>query len=131
MEAALQMILGPAFLLIGLSHAAQPAAWVRFFEVVKGTGVAGFIIAMFSLPIGLVLLAGHQVWRWEPALLLTVAGYGLTFKSTLYLLAPRFADYMIERKMAKSLWSYQVAGAVMAVLAGFITWQAWAARLAA
>src|SRR5262245_22133954 len=131
MEATVRELVGPMFLLTGISHVVQPAAWVRFFAVVKGTGVAGFIIAMFTLPVGLLLLVGHQVWTWEPAVFLTVAGYGLTFTSTLYLVMPRLPDYMIERKTGKSPWAFQVAGLPMAVISGIITWQAWAARLSA
>src|SRR5262245_66427403 len=131
METTVRELVGPMFLLVGVSHVVQPAAWVRFFEVVKGTGVAGLIIAMFTLPVGLLLLVGHQVWRWEPAVFLTVAGYGLTLKSTLYLIVPRLADHMIERKTGRSPWAFQVVGLPMAVISGIITWQAWAARLSA
>jgi uncharacterized protein YjeT (DUF2065 family) len=131
MEATVRELMGPAFLLLGLSHLVQPTAWIRFFEVVKGTGVAGIIIAMFTLPVGLVLLVGHPVWRWEPAVFLTVAGYGLTLRGTLYFLAPRLADHMIESKMARSPRAFQVAGFAAAVIGGVITWQAWTARLSA
>jgi hypothetical protein len=131
MEATVRELMGPAFLIVGLSHLAQPGEWLKFFAVVKQTGVAGFIIAMFTLPVGLLLLVGHQVWRWEPALFLTVAGWGMTVKSTIYMLLPRAADRMIERGLAKSPRSFQLVGALMAVFGGIITWQAWSLRLSA
>jgi hypothetical protein len=120
-----QAVVAPAFLLIGLSHLLQPQLWVRFFEVVRATGVASLIIPMFTLPIALVLVVGHNVWVWDWPLFLTIAGWGMTLKSTLYLLVPGFTDLMLEKKMAKSPRSYQIAGAVMALIGAVLTWQAW------
>ncbi len=120
-----QAVVAPAFLLTGLSHVVQPGLWVRFFEVVKQTGVAAFIIPLYTLPIALVLIVGHNVWVWDWPLFLTIAGWGMTIKCSLYLLAPGFADRMLEKKMAKTARGYQVAGAVMLFFGGVLTWQAW------
>lgn len=121
-----EAVIAPAFLLIGLSHVFQAQAWVRFFDVVRATGVGSLIIPMFTLPVALVLIVGHNVWVWDWPVLLTIAGWGLTFKSTLYLLVPGVADMMLEKKMAKSPRSYQIAGAVMAIVGAILSWQAWA-----
>ena len=120
-----QAVVAPAFLLMGLSHLLQPRIWVRFFEVVRATGAAGMIIPMYTLPLGLVLIVGHNVWVWDWPVLLTIAGWGMTIKSALYLLIPGFADRVLERNIAKSPRSYQVAGAFIALLGGVLTWQAW------
>lgn len=129
MEATTRELMGPVFLILGVSHAVQPAAWVRFFEVLKGTGVAGLIIFMYTLPPGLLLLVCHPTWRLEPAVFLTVAGWGMTFKGTLYAVVPRLADRMLDRQLTKTPRSYQAAGVLAAVIGGIITWQAWSARL--
>jgi hypothetical protein len=121
----LQKVVAPAFLLLGLSHLFQPKLWVRFFEVVRATGVAAFIIPMYTLPFGLVLIAGHNLWVWDWPLFFTIAGWGMTIKSALYLLIPGLADHMIETKMARTPLNYQIAGAVMAVFGAILTWLAW------
>ena len=118
-----QAVFAPAFLLIGLSHALQPERWVAFFRVVKGTGVAGFIVAMFTLPVSLPLLVLHNKWVWDWSLFLTVAGWGMTIKSSLYALWPQFADRMLEKKMAQSPAGFRVAGIAMTALAAVLVWQ--------
>lgn len=121
----IQAVIAPAFLLIGLSHVLQPQAWVRFFEVLRRTSVAGCIIPMYTLPISLVLIVGHNVWVWDWPLALTLAGWGMTIKCTLYLLVPNMAERMLEQGLAKSERNFQIAGALMALIGGVITWHAW------
>ncbi len=120
-----QAVVAPAFLLMGLSHLVQPRLWVRFFEVVRQTGVAACIIPMYTLPLALVLIVGHNVWVWDWPLFLTIAGWGMTIKCTLHLLVPGFADRVLEKNMAKTARGYQVAGAIMTFFGGILTWQAW------
>jgi hypothetical protein len=120
-----QAIFAPAFLLLGLSHLLQPRLWVRFFEVVRATGVAGAIIAMYTLPPGLVLIVGHNIWVWGWALFLTVAGWLMTIKSAIYLVMPSAAERMLERHVTKSTLSFRIVGALMTVVGGVLTWQSW------
>src|SRR5262249_14873344 len=77
----IQAVVAPGFLLMGLSHLVQPQLSVRFFEVVRQTGATGFIIPLYTLPLGLVLIAGHNLWVWDWPLVLTVSGWGMVFKS--------------------------------------------------
>jgi hypothetical protein len=80
---------------------------------------------MYTLPVALVLIVGHNVWVWDWPVFLTIAGWGMTIKSALYLVAPRLADRMLEKKMAKSPRSFQIVGAVMAIVGAILTWQSW------
>ncbi len=120
-----QAVVAPAFLLIGLSHLVQPQLWVRFFELVKQTGIAALIIPMYTLPIGLVLIVGHNVWVWGWPLLLTLAGWLMTIKCAVYLLVPVAADRMLGKQLTKSALSFRIAGAIMAFFGGVLSWQAW------
>jgi hypothetical protein len=122
----IQAVIAPAFLLMGLSHLVQPQLWVQFFEAVRKTGLAGAIIPLYTLPFALVLIVGHNVWVWGWPLFLTIAGWGMSIKCSLYLVVPGFTDRVLATTMAKSPRTYQVAGAIMALFGGVITWQAWA-----
>lgn len=116
---------GPAFLLMGLSHLLQPQLWVRFFAVVRNTGLSAVIIPLLTLPFGLALIAGHNVWRWDWQVALTIAGWGMTIKSAAYLLIPGLADRALSKPMATAPRSFQVTGALMAIIGAILTWQAW------
>ena len=122
----IQAVMAPAFLVLGMSHLVQPQLWVRFFEVVRQTRLAAVIIPMYTLPLALVLIVGHNVWKWDWSLFLTIAGWVLTIKCTLYLLVPGLVDRMLQKNMAKSARSYQAAGAIMTFFGGVLAWQAWA-----
>ena len=68
--------------IIGLSHAAQPRLWADFFNAMKRTGFAPLIIGMYTLPTGLVILLGHNIWAWDWPVFVTIAGWGMTMKAT-------------------------------------------------
>ena len=121
----LQAVFAPAFLLMGLSHLVQPQLWVRFFDVMRQTGLAAAIIPMYTLPFALVLIVGHNVWVWDWPLFLTIAGWGMTIKCALYLLVPGLTDRMLEKPMVKTARTFQIAGAIMAYFGAVLTWQAW------
>jgi hypothetical protein len=120
-----QAVVAPIILLIGLSHLLQPRLWVRFFERIKQTGMAAAIIPMYTLPIALVLVVGHNIWVWGWPLFLTLAGWLMTIKCAVYLLLPAAADLMLEKKLTKSARSFQIVGAIMAFFGGVLTWQSW------
>jgi hypothetical protein len=121
----IEAVIAPGFLLMGLSHLIQPQLWVRFFGAVRNTGFAAIIIPLYTLPIGLLLIAGHNVWTWGWPLVLTIAGWGMTIKSAAYLLVPGLADSALSKKMATTPRSFQIVGAPIAVIGAILTWQAW------
>ena len=121
----LDAVFGPAFLLMGLSHLLQPRMWVRFFEAVRRSGFAAAIVPLLTLPFGLVLVAGHNLWMWDWPVLLTLAGWGMAIKGAVYLLIPGLADRALSQPMATSPRTFQIVGATMAVVGAILTWHAW------
>ncbi len=129
MDQTVHAIMAPYFLVIGVSHVVQPRLWAEFFRVLRQTGVAPFIIAMYTLPVGLFLVVGHNKWVWDWPLFLTVAGWGQTFKGTLYFVFPRIAERVLERAERRPYRQYRIAGAPFALLGAILTWQAVMARV--
>src|SRR5438067_3196630 len=97
MERNLEQIFGPAFLIFGVSHFLYPQRWAELFAEMKKTRFAGFVIAMYTLPSGLVLIVGHNRWELDWPVFLTVMGWAMTFKSALYVLFPQAAELVIRR----------------------------------
>jgi len=121
----IQAVIAPGFLLMGLSHLVQPQLWSRFFEAVWNTGLAAVIVPLVTLPFALVLIAGHNVWTWDWPVVLTIAGWGMTIKCAAYLLIPGLADRHVAKRIATTPRSFQIVGAIMAIVGGILTWQAW------
>ncbi len=111
-----------AFLAVGLSHIVQAQMWADFFAALRKTSYAALVIAMFTLPQGLTIVVWHNVWVWDLPVLLTVAGWGMTFKSIHYMLNPKFADRMIEGPGA-SPRNYLVGGIIILILGGALGYQ--------
>ena len=93
----------------------------------KRTGYAPVIIGMETLPTGLVILLGHNIWAWDWPVFVTIAGWGMTIKATLYLIFPTLPNRMIENadRWQKSYSVFRVVGAVMSVLGVVLTWHAF------
>jgi uncharacterized protein YjeT (DUF2065 family) len=99
-----------AFIVTGLSHIAAPAAWARFFIAMRDQGsVPGFLNAYVHIPLGLLILAFHPVWR-GPGLLVTLIGCGLAFKGTLYFLWPGLAMRSMAHVSEENAGRFRIAG---------------------
>jgi len=104
---------------VGLSHIALARQWRDFFLLLKGTGVAGIIIAMYTFPLGLLIVLGHNIWVFDLPVIVTVCGWGMTIKSASYALLPGQAERMIptgERAYRKYFAGGLVALAIGALL---------------
>jgi hypothetical protein len=111
-------------LITGVSHVVQPQMWTTFFDTIYRARIAAVVIAMYTLPTGLVVLLSHQDWSWGPQWWFIPFGLGFTFKGTLYLVAPGVADFAIKNK-GPSPGNLRVAGLLLTVLALPIIWVAF------
>lgn len=124
MEAGIERLTALAFIILGLSHAAAPRTWIRFFLDMRAKGdIAGILNAFVHLPLGLLILAFHPVWSGS-GLLVTLIGCGLTLKGTLYFLRPSLASWSMARVSEEKAWHFQVAGAASVAVGVFIGWMA-------
>lgn len=124
MDIVLDRFVSPWFLIVGLSYATQPKLWVNFFQNLRRSGVAAAIIPIYTLPLGLILIVGHNRWVWGWPLLLTVVSWSMTTKCVIYLLYPPAA----ERAMVIACdfeRGFRVVGIVVAILGGIMTWSAY------
>jgi hypothetical protein len=70
--------------------------------------VAGIIIGMFTLPVGLMIIAGHNIWVFDLPVIITICGWGMTIKSLTYMLLTGRAERMIPddgNAHRKYLWA--------------------------
>jgi hypothetical protein len=99
-------------LVVGLSHLVQPRLWRDFFIILKKTGVAGIIIAMYTFPQGLLIILCHNIWAWDVPVIITISGWGMTIKSLLYAFVPRMAERAIPEEES-AYKKYALGGALM------------------
>lgn len=117
LEIAIEKFAIVSFLVIGVSHMAQPRAWAEFFIRVREKGTTGsFINAFIHFPLGALIVAFHNVWSGIP-MILTLLGYGWMIKGFIYFVFPRQGLKVMRHVSVERSWEFVVAGATMIVLA--------------
>ena len=125
MELAIQKLTALLYLITGLSHLIQPKVWIRLFIALRQQQEVGaFLNAYMHLPLGALIVTFHDVWS-GPALLVTLIGWALTLKGTLYFLAPQIAIRSMARVSLDRTWEFRAAGIVGIGLAAAVAWIAY------
>lgn len=118
MEEAILKLAAICFLLIGISHLFHPATWVRFFVLIREQGEVGsFINGFVHFPMGVLIVAFHNVWTGIP-MILTLVGYGLLLKSFVCFVFPRLSLWSLNRVSLARAWEFRIAGLVSIGLGG-------------
>ena len=122
MEQAVQTFAAISFLVIGVSHLAQPMAWVAFYQALAARGTTGvFLEGFIVLNFGALVVAFHNVWDGPP-LVLTLIGWAQVLKGLLRFVAPQIGLRLMQRLTPERAWQFQVAGVFALAVSGFSWW---------
>jgi hypothetical protein len=122
MEQASQVFAAISFLVIGLSHLAQPKSWVAFYQALAAWGTVGaFLEGFLLLNFGAIIVAFHNVWH-GPALLLTLVGWAQVLKAVGRFLAPDVGLRVMRRVTPERAWHFQIGGVIALLLSVFLWW---------
>lgn len=126
-EVGVERLAALVLLLTCLSHITAPGAWRALFDRIAKSDAPGLATAAIHLPLGLLLVAFHNVWNW-PAIVFTLIGWALLVKGTLHLLFPQVAvrSLALAGTGEQAERRYRLAGVIMAPLAFVLMWLAWA-----
>jgi len=120
MEAAVTRLAIITFFIIGVSYIVQSRVWVRFFMNLHSKGEVGsFLNALLHLPLGVLIVAFHNVWHGLP-LVLTLIGWGLVLKSFIYFVFPQRGLKTMARVSMEKSWEFVVAGVFSIGISGFL-----------
>ena len=75
-------------LIVGLSHLTAPREWAALFTALLEQPWGTLIVGMWTLPFGVVLIVGHNIWRPDLGLVVTLLGWAWTIKGSFYLVMP-------------------------------------------
>jgi hypothetical protein len=125
-EAGVERLAALVLLLTCLSHITAPAAWTALFEKIARSDAPGLATAAIHLPLGLLIVAFHNVWS-GPAMVFTIIGWALLVKGTLHLLFPAVArrSLAIPGSGEQAERRYRLAGVIMTPLTFALVWLAW------
>lgn len=94
---SIEWIFAISFIIVGVSHLVQAQRWSEAFARLFETRHAGFIIALYSLPIGLFLALGSRGFVWDVGLIVTLYGWALVVKSAVYLWHPGITQIVVKK----------------------------------
>jgi hypothetical protein len=121
-ERAIQVFAVVNFVVIGVSHVAQPRVWVHFFALLRGKGYPGvFANGMLSLLVGSIIVSFHNVWSGLP-MIVTLIGWGQVLKGLVALVAPAVSMKGLMRVSEERAYEFQIAGGFFLVLAALVVW---------
>jgi hypothetical protein len=124
METAVEKLVALNFFVFGLSHIFAPRAWVEFFIMLRERKEVGSILNGFvHFPLGAFVVAFHNVWHGIP-MIVTIMGWGLVIKSTLYFVYPRHGIRMLGTVSLDRTWHFVVAGVFSVALSAVIFYSA-------
>ncbi|MCI0631934.1 MAG: hypothetical protein L0Y44_14920 [Phycisphaerales bacterium] len=106
-------------IVICLSHILQPRVWTDLFKDLFSRPYAGLVVGMFTLPFGLLIVLGHNVWVMDVPVIVTIIGFGWTIKGTLYLLVPGVSQRVARRHLDHPE-RFAIAGAVLGVIGAVV-----------
>ena len=118
----IELMLGPAMMLMGLSHIVRPDMWKELFGQLHAMGTTGVIYRAFMLELwpALAILTLHQVWS-GPGIVLTIYGILLSAKCAVAMLAPEIglrSMAMAERGAS----AFVPGGVVLMAIGGSCVW---------
>ena len=118
---------GLAWLICGLSHLLNPAEWTGLLAPLRARTGGSFILAGLSLPLGLIIVLGHNVWVWGLPLIVTVVGWLMSLKGAIYLCFPHAHKRVMppEARMVKAI---RIAGGAMTALGVLTIYDAYFVR---
>ena len=125
-QIAVEKIVAVGFLVVGISHLVQPVAWSEFFIRMREKGAVGSLqLGLLNLPFALLIIAFHNIWHGLP-MVVTIIGWGLLLKSSLYLVWPSHGLRMLGTVSIEQSWRF-VAGGILSIAISaaifFCLWQ--------
>ena len=126
MEQGIERLAALVLLLTALSHVTAPGAWRALFDRIAGSDAPGLATAAIHLPLGLLIVAFHNLWSW-PALVFTLIGWALLVKGALHVLFPQVAmrSLALPGSGEEAERRYRLAGVIMTPFACILLWLAW------
>ena len=114
-------------IIFGLSHFLMAGLWSELLSPLRDRKSGGLLLGAVSLPFGLAIVLAHNVWVWGLPLIVTVLGWLITLKCTVYLLVPwaHRPAMPTQRQMARGL---RFAGGLMVLLGALAAYDTYFCR---
>lgn len=123
MQELIEKVFSLVILLTGLSAALHARFWVKLATDMVNKPETAFAVMCLVLPLGLVVVIGHNVWVADWPVAITVFGWIVTIKSSLFLLLPQSVTSFTGWPETSMRRLTTINGVAMAVIGAVLTYQ--------
>lgn len=121
----LAQIIGPFYLILGLSILLYVEQWKKLMKDYAGNHFAMLPLYTLELILGLIIVNMYNVWAWDLMVIVTLTGWGAILESLFYFLAPAsWIKGFLKGKMASESSLY-FWGAVFTVIGVLLSYNAY------
>jgi hypothetical protein len=85
---AIAAVLGPVWLIMGLSILFYNEAWQKLHKHWGENHLHLLPLMLMAMVLGLIIMRMYSDWTWNKYILVTLAGWGAFLKGVIYFLAP-------------------------------------------
>lgn len=121
----LAQIWGPIIFAVGLGIFVSRKYYIRIYRELEKDALAVLIFGMIGMAAGIVQVNAHNVWDTLPQILISLLGWGLLIKGTVFAVVPRIVDrggdWAADSKLIPAV------GALMLLLGAYLSWFAYLA----
>ncbi len=116
----LAKIWGPVILAVGIGIFVSRPFYLKIYRDLEKDALAVLIFGMGAMTMGIVHVMLHNVWGTFPGIVISLLGWGLLLKGTLFTIAPglvdRAGDWWIKSKLIPT------AGVFMILIGVYLSW---------
>lgn len=116
---------GPAMLAVGIGFFMSKRHYQKIYRDIQREPFALLIFGMAGIAAAIAQISMHNVWGNLTEVIISFLGWGLLLKSILFLVMPNFTDKIGNRVARANLVG--MAGTVMIVIGGYLSWIAYLA----
>lgn len=111
-------------LILGISYMTQAENWIRLSKDALANTQKYYPLYLFLLIFGLVIINEHNIWSMDWNVAITIIGWGMALKSTIFLCIPRLMDPFLKLIDMDFIINWiRIAGAVLALLGVILVYQ--------
>ena len=119
MELIIERVVALVYLIIGLSYVFHNRMWMELSKELLEKPNSLLLWSIQWLPLGLIVILGHNLWVADWRILITLVGWLVTLKCVLNLLVPRWSGFV--KKWSESfLRRYITVGGLVVAAVGVI-----------
>lgn len=116
----LAQLWGPAILAVGLGVFINKGHYAKIYREVEREGLALLAVGLAGIMLGIWHVQVHNVWSTPTEIIVSLFGWGLLLKATLFVIKPDFVnswgDFVVTSKLIPAV------GGVAVALGAYLTW---------